>query len=77
MIANKMDLEELKEVGGGWVYRDGDNGIYVLDDHTAEILDGPFYCVPDAEKRAKELGQAWQGISPVLLEQIRNKNKNQ
>ena len=75
MIANKMDIEALKEVGGGWTIRNDDNTLWVLDDKTAEYLDGPFYCVPDAQARAIELGQTPYGITPAILKHIRDKNK--
>ena len=75
MIANKMDIEELKEVGGGWVHKYDDTAYYVLDDHTAEILDGPFNNPWDADVRAMELGQNANMISPAILEYLRNKNK--
>ena len=51
MIANKLDIDALKEVGGGWTIRHDDNSIWVLDDKTAEYLDGPFYSLPEAEAR--------------------------
>ena len=75
MIANKLDIEALKEVGGGWVIRHDDDSFWVLDDDTAEYLDGPFYSKAEAEARASELGQEWRGLSPALIERIRNKNK--
>ena len=77
MIANKLDIDALKEVSGGWTIRNDDNTFWVLDDKTAEYLDGPFYSIPEAEARAKELGQSWRGISPTILEYIRNKNKDE
>ena len=48
MIANKLDIDALKEVGGGWTIRHDDYSIWVLDDKTA---DGPFYSLPEAEAR--------------------------
>ena len=51
MTANKLDIDALKEVGGGWTIRHDDNSIWVLDDKTAEYLDGPFYSLPEAEAR--------------------------
>ena len=87
MIVKKMDIDELKEVelkddelkevSGGWTIRHDDLTFWVLDDKTAEYLDGPFYSIPEAEARAKELGQTWRGISPAILEYIRNKNKEE
>ena len=77
MIANKLDIDALKEVSGGWTIGHDDNTFWVLDDKTLEYLDGPFYSIPEAEARAKELGQTWRGISPAILEYIRNKNKNE
>ena len=80
MLSNKLDTETLKEVGGGWIHRfdnDIDSGIYVLDDKTAEILDGPFYSIPEAQARARELGQTPSGITAAILEHLRNKNNNQ
>ena len=85
MIVKKMDIDELKEddlkddelkeVSGGWTIRHDDLTFWVLDDKTAEYLDGPFYSIAEAEARAKELGQTWRGISPAILEHLRKKNQ--
>ena len=77
MVANKLDIEELKEVSGGWVDQGEDDAYYVLEDKTAEILDGPFNNPFDAEDRARELGQTPRKIPPEILKYIRNKNNNQ
>lgn len=76
MIANKMDIEALEEVSGGWVDTDDHKTYYVLDDKTLERLAGPFYSIAEAQKRASELGQEWRGLTPAIREHIINKNKN-
>ena len=75
MIANKLDIEALKEVGGGWIMRNDDNTYWVLDDKTAEYLDGPFATATEARARAKELDQTTYGITPGILESLRKKNQ--
>ena len=72
-----MDMEALKEVSGGWTIRNDDNTYWVLDDKTAEYLDGPFYSRWEAAVGAEELGQIGHGITPAILEHILNKNKNE
>ena len=74
MIANKLDIEELKEVGGGWVDTEDHKTYYVLDDKTLECLAGPFYSSAEAQKRATELGQDWHGMSPAIKEYLLKKN---